>query len=545
MTSEITQSFTAWANEQGLVPVAFQQQQNLAPAISANPQSIELTEIPDVFPAPAPFPTHALSASQRAVVQAVAEVFQVDECMPGLASLAVAGAAIGKSVTVTGGASGRSTHCNVYVVLGAPKSYGKSALAEVIAPLIESSKRIEDRFLETEKAELICDLEIARERAKGLKAQITKPRSGDGGDAESEQDPEALRQSFLETQQEIQRLEFLVKQPPTLWTGNTTTAALEMTLARNQETIFCYSLEAGDPLRIALGKFNKEKGDMDILLSGYTVENYRTSRVGRGECSMTPCVSLLWAIQPILFDELYGNDEALERGLTVRLIIGRVTNSTLVHDDGVLREISCSTRADWQQTIDNLLSLRRGEPQTLRCTPAATAAFKNFHNRVIDLRNAVGQLIEGEFGRAREHAIRVAGILAALDGRQGNRPAALLTVEEDHAQRAIEIIQWTMDQRRSMLEMAKAKKEGNRLMHLMGLIRLHGGMISLRDLRSRHNYQREEVDRLVALFPRSLEIVRGHFNERNLGRMSEALTFAGSSMPMTGAQNLTALPRLT
>jgi hypothetical protein len=60
-------------------------------------------------------------------------------------------------------------------------------------------------------------------------------------------------------QRATQELETLLRMTPTYWIGNATTAALEENLARNQDTILSYSLEAGDPLRIALGKFNKDK----------------------------------------------------------------------------------------------------------------------------------------------------------------------------------------------------------------------------------------------------------------------------------------------
>jgi len=50
--------------------------------------------------------------------------------------------------------------------------------------------------------------------------------------------------------------------------------------ARNNCSLFAFSPEAGEPVRVMLGKYTKEnKGDFDLWLSGYSVEVFRTDRV--------------------------------------------------------------------------------------------------------------------------------------------------------------------------------------------------------------------------------------------------------------------------
>ena len=104
--------------------------------------------------------------------------------------------------------------------------------------------------------------------------------------------------------------------------GNATTAALYEILRHNDETILSYVLEAGDLIRIVLGKYNLNKAaDFDLYLSGYTVEPIRQSRVSHEDSGdIVPCISVLWFCQPFLMRELYANEEVLERGLTARVL---------------------------------------------------------------------------------------------------------------------------------------------------------------------------------------------------------------------------------
>ena len=71
---------------------------------------------------------------------------------------------------------------------------------------------------------------------------------------------------------------------PTYIISNCTSAALTEILKRNGETIVSFSPEAGELIRIVLGKFTKDDAaDLDLYLSGYGIESARETRIGRGE----------------------------------------------------------------------------------------------------------------------------------------------------------------------------------------------------------------------------------------------------------------------
>jgi hypothetical protein len=97
------------------------------PRLTAKIPAMVAPEKSDQTPEPAEFPLDALNPTMRTIVEESAETYQIDPALPAMAVVAVVAGAIGKRLVVTGATSGRRTHLNVYVIPGAPKSYGKNA----------------------------------------------------------------------------------------------------------------------------------------------------------------------------------------------------------------------------------------------------------------------------------------------------------------------------------------------------------------------------------------------------------------------------------
>ena len=133
---------------------------------------------------------------------------------------------------------------------------------------------------------------------------------------------EEEREELKKIQKRLAEISHLTIWPPTCIISNCTSAALTEILKRNGETIFSFSPEAGELIRIVLGKFTKDDAaDLDLYLSGYRVESARETRIGRGDSGdFVPCINVLWFCQPFLLRELFTNEEALERGLTARVL---------------------------------------------------------------------------------------------------------------------------------------------------------------------------------------------------------------------------------
>ena len=294
-------------------------------------------------PQPSSFPLDALNPIMREIAQQSAAVYQIKPELPGMAAVAVLAGATGKAVVVSGAVSGRETHCNVYVVAGAPKSYGKNAAASIASPLLEASSEMAKSFRESEKPKLMTEKKVSEKREHLLLKDCT---TGDVTESAREQ----MHVEIAAIQKRSDEVESLLKWPPTYWLGNATSAALTEILKRNGEAILSFSPEAGELVRIALGKFTKDNAaDFDLFLSGYTVECARETRISRGDSGdFVPCITALWFCQPFLLRELFTNDEALERGLTARVLPFVVEHEgDIPEDDGTIRRVNESARKEW------------------------------------------------------------------------------------------------------------------------------------------------------------------------------------------------------
>ena len=244
-------------------------------------------------------------------------------------------------------------------------------------------------------------------------------------------------------------------------------------------------------VRIALGRYSKDgSGDFDLFLSGYSVEHYSSGRVGRGFNSLTPCLSSLWMCQPSLLRELYGSAEGLERGLTARVLAFCCEHETIPEDDGVFREVDGAAFEVWSQLISDTLESREN-PLILHTDPAAREAFRQWHNKGVSLRNGMLRDVEGEAGRWRENAIRIAGVLAVASGA--------VRITEELAHDAIRLCRWAVFSGLSLLASGRTARQSEQRTKL--LLILEAGPVTARDLHRRHSFTKSDIQHLAAVYP--------------------------------------------
>lgn len=477
---------------------------------------------------PGVFPLDALNAMQRRVVEETAHVHQIDAALPGMASVATLAASVGKGHAIHGAVNGRDTFCNVFVLAGAPKSYGKNAASTITRPLIDASAALAEDFRANVRPELVTEQRTLEARVKKLVGLLAGDGGGKNQEPLAEHEKREKRIELTRMQARIDELAALVRLLPSYWIGSATTAGLVDFLTRNGETIFSFSPEAGELVRIALGKFTKDNAaDFDLLLSGYTVEAFRETRVGRGDNLLTPCITALWFCQPFLLRELAGNEEALERGLTARVLAFVCEHADIPEDDGVLRQVSDQARDGWSTLVNDVLSTRTAaEPTVIQCAPEAREVFRDWHNESVRLRNGQYRDIEGELGRFRENAIRLAGGQCVADRFTLGPDGDGLTLTADHARRGVALARWACY---STLAMMETGREARRLARAQSLVRLvtdAGGKVTLRELRRSHGYDGQEVMALALAYPNLLTVQRIGPGEEG-GRPSEVLTIAG------------------
>lgn len=442
----------------------------------------------DTMMSPGPFPLHALNKAMREIADATADVHQIPIELPAMGAVGTMAGSLGKSFELIGAANGKTSFGNLIIIPAAPKSTGKGATVGIAHPLTQASAEMAKEFLEDTLPDLKVKQKMAQRESEQLYKKITK-----GDLPESEIRP--MRDRLGELQRIIDKVEPLLIGAPTYWVSNATSEAMAIQFARNNCSLFAYSLEAGEPVRVLMGKYNaNNKGDFDVWLSGYSVEPMRTDRVQRGASEITPCLSALLFCQPSVLRELMTNEEAFERGLTARCL-PFIVEPELKEDDGKIRLIDAGASERWGALIRDVLSKRERMPARIICSPGAREAFRAFHNESIALRTGKYRDIEGELGRWRENSIRLAVGQCVADDLNATE------LSEGQAIRAVELARWLVRSALQIIGAGRMERRLKRVRDLQGVLVDYSGKQTLRELERRHGFTHDEVKQLAADFP--------------------------------------------
>jgi hypothetical protein len=452
---------------------------------------------------PGQFPIDALNETEKRIVEAVANVHQLPIEMAAMPAIAVIAAALGKAWKLTGAVNGRENFGNLYIIPGAPKSAGKGAAARLADPIVQASGKLAEHWKASEKPRLETKRCILEARAKHLTWCLARRK--EGRQSLSDSQLATFETELRNANASLERIRPLLAAVPSYHVGNATSEALAMKFARNDDTLFALAYEGGDTLRVMLGKYSKgENADFDLWLSGYSVEPYQSDRVLRGNVNITPCLTALIFCQPPLLRELYSNEEAFERGLTAR-VLPFISEQPLQEDDGLERNVSVYHRDAWHDLIAGLLvqrakQLATGGPALVQCDTAAREILREFHNESIRLRNGQFRDIEGELGRWRENACRIALGRCIAD----NPAASVLT--KDQAERAVKLARWGHYSALQVMHAGRMERRLVRVNKLCGLLDDYDGEVTLRTLEKSHGFTSDEIERLAADFPSHLRL---------------------------------------
>lgn len=442
-----------------------------------------------------PFPVEALPPVIRDIAVDLARVYKISPAMPAMAALAINGAAAGKRYRLAYAVNGQESYANLYITAVAPRGAGKSSVASVLAdPVMQANQELERDFLPIKlKKEAEASI-LEEERKAVLRRASQKPEN-------KETALDKLTEIKMRQDQLFPGGRELIA--PSFLEGNCTSEALARSLmASSDQAILSHSAEAGELIRVALGKYNRDqKGDFDLLLSGWSSEPVTFNRINRGRIDLKPTISALWYVQPVIMDELVNNPEAFERGLTARMLIFN-SGMELQYDEGEIRSIDSQSKEEWDAHIRHLLKLRKSDMSSrVECSPEAREVFRAFHNESIDLRRGKYADVEGELSRWRENAIRIALGLWIADNEWG-----CLTKEQ--AERAVQITRWCYQSYLMILNRGRIKRRLSRVEDLRKiLLETEEKTATLRDLTNRHGFSKEEVKSLAVEFPDKLEIV--------------------------------------
>jgi len=442
---------------------------------------------------PRPFPIDALNQVQRSMVEAVINTFGQDPGVVGLTSCAVLSGGMGRSFMVEGAVQGLKTFGNTYTLIGVERSGGKGTVATALMqPLINANSELLKNFRDNTLPSLkVRHRQIKNQMEAMYKAKDEPPQ------------PETL----IQLQREFEMIERHLKSTPALFSGSATGASLVESLARNDEQLLLFSPEAGDAVKVALGRYTSDGGtDLDLMLSGFSGESFSESRVGRGNNHLEmPCISTLWFVQPVLMKELLSNEQAVERGLAARFLYATSPQNVVPFDDGLERSIPHELTTRWDSLIRGILRRRDQNMIAIACHPDAREIFREFHNIMVTYRNGSYREISGDLGRAREIAIRVALGQCVADAYSRDETPTIL--QPDHAERGIAIAKYSYWQ---FVNLTAPLREGRGLARLEKLIK-HcagvGGSVKVSTLKNNHGFTNEEITRLLADYKHKIQLV--------------------------------------
>jgi len=500
-----------------------------APSVSGSVQSVGnfgggMPPASDVPPAevedrPMPFPLWALNRAQRRAVEAIATAFRQDPALSGTVSIAGLAGALGRMFRVCD-IHGRPTYANLYTMIAAARGYGKGASQRILAAMTAFERRIKSDY----QCYTVPRLKVNLER---LKQQIRNSVREPSPEQESLPGFD-VNQTLLESNQlQVDAIERELKNPPSLFVGSTTGASLTGLLERNDSQLMSFNPEAGDIVRLALGRYSPDKqGDFDLLLSAYSVEPFSESRVSRGTVYLPePCMSVCWMAQPSVLRQLLESDEARSRGLLARFLWVSIQQGEIPLDDGHATPLDPRDLQQWERMLNRALERRFSEnqqgPIDIPCSQEAWDVFRDYHNETVRQRNGALREVQEELGRARENAIRLALGQCVADALEaGDQPPTELTA--DHARRGVALARYYYDQFIRLLRPAQTAIKLRAFTELERICRSNGGSVTLRVLRNSHGLTTEDVERTVGLFPTRLAIETNAGSARG-GRPSRVL----------------------
>jgi hypothetical protein len=465
-----------------------------------------------------PFPAHCLSPLLSEMVEATAESIGVHINLPAIASIAVVSASLGKGVYAHSGPDQRMRG-NLFVVGSANSGTGKS---EGIKPITLPLKSFEDEKRSYFNEITYPELDSKERRDERRLRKIEQLLNGKNKIAIA--DEKALieeHKSLIAGKAEIDEKLF----PPTITAEDTTQEAAAVILSHNNEKLFMFSPDAAKAVSNLEGLYNKlSVPDDNFYVKGYSGDPFVVHRLSRPSIYLrSPCISLLWLLQPDLLERMLQHRRLRDGGFLARLLIcdTQLVPTELRRD---ARPIPRAVREAYDNLIKDLLGSyweSRAEREIL-VEPQALEFVREFHDELVPRRKSDLADIGSFVARWHEQALRTAIVLHA--GLHGERAVSeALTLET--TVKAIEIVRWFGNEQLRLLSGARRaslQSQADDLRDLL-LTRYHDG-VSLRDLYVRHNRDANLVTKIVAEFPTMFQIEE-HRN-RNGGRPSTWLRLA-------------------
>ena len=394
-----------------------------------------------------PFPTAALPGVMREFVERVAASERVPAALPAVCALGVISAALGAGLEVVSG-SNRTTRGNLYLLASAESGSGKSEVFRIVAaPLLEHQQKLLEDWKTRTAPAIQAELRIIEKECHRIERQAAK--------ASDPAERERLR-GELEYREATKAALTRKAAMPSILAQDVTTERLAVMLADNREQLFSASADARKVIENVLGRYNPGKTtDESLYLSAFSGDFIRVDRQGREPVILRrPCLTLAWFIQPDMAAQLFDQDSLAASGFLARLLVCHThARPQRIEDDAQF--LPSTLRDRWAEVVrDTLATFHHAtEPVRIEASPEAMAFMIQFHNLVIDRRDADLADVGAFAARYAEQAWRLAVVLHAAEH---GAATASHPISHATASRASSLVSWFIDQQLGMLAKGRA-----------------------------------------------------------------------------------------
>src|SRR5438128_136529 len=259
---------------------------------------------------PSPFPLTALPPVMRREVEAVSAVTSASPVLPCGCALATVAASVGKGLVVRSG-DDRVTRANLYIGLFAESGDCKSeTYRHVLKPLLDLEVRSR-AYAAQRKYEYAAVQDVAAEKIRKLRRE-----------AAASDDPnmhEDLAARIAQCRQALDAAAIGLR-PTRLICEDCTSPELSRLLADHNETLFSASPDAG----AAIAELTRTQSADTPYVKGYSGEPTHVDRTTRRHVPLiSPCLSLLWLMQPDRITELFGRRRLDQGGFLPRVMMAQ------------------------------------------------------------------------------------------------------------------------------------------------------------------------------------------------------------------------------
>ena len=449
---------------------------------------------------PVDFPLDCLPEKVRQMVLATAESINVHPNLPASAILGVCSAACGKGLFLCSGPDQR-LRPNLFIMGAAISGAGKSEGARpIVAPLRNYELKKRSYFDEITRPEVESQKRVLEKKLKNIESRLNS-KSEQPGDLLDKEAKEALRK---EHQEGVTRLYKLIDQlqSPTMMAEDVTQEEAAILLSQNNEQLFLYSSDAAKAVANLEGLYNKLKvPDENLFVKGYSGDSHIVNRVSRPAIFLaSPCISLLWYLQPDLVTRILENPRLRVGGFFARLLICNTRlEPTEIPPDS--RPIPPEVRETYNTLVESLLEQyweARREFE-IPVDPKARELIRSYHNELVPIRKAELSDVNSFVARWHEQAWRISAAIHAMEFGPLSHDHRLTP---ELMQMAIQLNKWFTSQQLQILAQARHSMLRQSALKLKDLLsESYPSGVPLRDLQHSHNWSPDEVNKLVKSFP--------------------------------------------